>query len=157
MKEENIYLTPSGVKKIKKRHKELLRRREERTVKKRSGTPRDFEDKNRDMDPEVLITDQDLLLTQIERYEFILKHYQLVSPPQGEARRKVGLGATLLVEIKGKTQKLDIVDSPEADPSQGKISRFSLIAKALIGRFEGEEVRINTKPIQVVKIRKIKY
>lgn len=157
MREENIYLTPSGVKEIRKLYRELLRRQKEGVVKKRSGAPREFEDKDQDTDPEVLVTHQDLLLTQIEHYEFILKHYQPVLPPKGEARKKVGLGATLFVEIERKTQKLYIVDSPEADPSRGKISRFSPIAKALIGRSEGEEVRIKTEPVQIVKIRKIKY
>ena len=157
MEGENIYLTPAGVKKIKNLYKKLLRRQKEGVAKKRSGNPREFEDKNQDADPEVLVTGQDLLLTQIEHYKFILKHYQLILPPRGEARKKVGLGATIFVEIDGKRQKLYIVDSPEADPSQGKVSRFSPIVKALIGHLEGEEVKIDTEPVQTVKIRKIRY
>ena len=157
IEEKNIYLTPAGVKKIRSLYKKLLRRQKEEAVKKRSGGLRELEEKDQDADPEVSATDQELLVTQIERYKFILEHYRPISPPQGEARKKVGLGATLLVEINNKKQKLYIVDSPEADPSQGKVSRFSPIAKALIGRREGEEVKIQTESVQVIKIRKIRY
>lgn len=157
IEEKNIYLTPAGVKKIKSLYQKLLRRQKEKAVKKRSGEPRELEEQNQDADPEVSVTDEKLLLTQIERYKFILEHYHPISPPQGEAKKKVGLGATLFVEINGQKQKLYIVDSPEADPSQGKVSRFSPIAKALIGRREGEEIKIQTESVQVIKIRKIRY
>ncbi len=69
----------------------------------------------------------------------------------------MGLGATILVEMNQHVRRLHIVDSPEADPDQGKISYLSPVAKALMGRIVGEEVRVKVIPPEIMKIKKIYY
>ena len=145
MEEEHIYLTAAGLKRIKKRYQTLCRRREE-----------DNKEKNGDKDLE-LSTDERLLQEEIQREEFILSHYQLIHRPQGEERKKVNLGAKVIVEIDRRFQKFTIVDFPEANPDQGRISRSSPLAKALFGGKVGDEILVNIKPPQRVRIKKIKY
>lgn len=48
------------------------------------------------------------------------------------------------IEISGITRVLEIVLPNEADPSQGKISVDSPLAKALLGRKKGETVEVQT-------------
>ena len=145
MEEEHIYLTLVGLKRLKKHHQTLCHQREE-----------DSGEKNGDRDLE-LSTDERLLQEEIQREEFILSHYQLIRRPQGEERKKVNLGATVAIEIGQRLQKFIIVDFPEANPDQGRISRSSPLAKALFGKKVGDEILVNVKPPQRVKIKKIKY
>ena len=145
MEEEHIYLTAAGLKRIKKRYQTLCRRREE-----------DNKEKNGDKDLE-LSTDERLLQEEIQREEFILSHYQLIYLPQGEERKKINLGATVVVKIETRLQKFQIVDFPEADPDRGRISRSSPLAKALFGRKVGDEIWVGTEPPRRVKIEKLKY
>ena len=157
MNEKNVYLTPAGLRKIQSLYRELLRRQAQgdRLTKTRGAVV--LTNQEDDSDPNVEVTEKDLLLVQIKRYESILKHYQLILPPRGKERNRVGLGAKLIVEIEKTTHTLFIVDAPEANPDQGKISRFSPIAKALMGRKLGEEVKVHLDPPRTIKIKKIKY
>jgi len=57
---------------------------------------------------------------------------------------KVGIGTEVLVNDGNKDLQLMIVDGHESDFMKGKISLYSPIGKALMGRKVGEEVEIQT-------------
>ncbi len=157
MEEERIYLTPAGLKRIRKHYRVLCRRQqEEQNEKKRSRLSFLFKNSAEDQESKSP-TEENLLQNQIQRAEFILRHHQLIVLPQGEERKKINLGVTVVVEIETRLQKFQIVDFPEADPDQGRISRSSPLAKALFGRKVGDEIWVETEPPQKVKIKKIKY
>jgi len=156
MKTEHIYLTLSGLKKTQKFYQQLCDRRDNQNKKKRSGISSFLENEADDSDLDV-VTEKEILRGQIAEYEFILQHYRLIASPRGDKKDKVGLGATILVEMNQHVRRLHIVDSPEADPDQGKISYLSPVAKALMGRIVGEEVRVKVIPPEIMKIKKIYY
>ena len=54
----------------------------------------------------------------------------------------VGSKVTVMNERRGKKESYHIVGSPEADPSQGKISNVSPIGKALLGAKVGQIAKI---------------
>ncbi len=54
----------------------------------------------------------------------------------------VGSKVTVLHQARGKKMKYFIVGSPEADPSQGKISNLSPIGQALIGAKVGQVAQV---------------
>lgn len=156
MEEEHIYLTPLGLKNIQKIYQQICDRRVGEMGKRRSRISLFLENETKDPDLDIA-ADEEILKEQIAEYEFILNHYRLVAPPNGGKKSKVGLGATVFVEINGCLQKLHIVGSPEADPDQGKISHLSPVAEALMGRTVGEEIEVNVDFPETVKIKKIQY
>jgi transcription elongation factor GreA len=57
---------------------------------------------------------------------------------------RIGIGSTVLVNDGKKDLELTIVDGHESDFMRGKISLYSPIGKALMGRKTGEQVEIST-------------
>ncbi len=57
---------------------------------------------------------------------------------------QVGIGSHILVNDGTKDLQLTIVDSHESDFMRGKISLYSPIGKALMGRKQGEIIQIST-------------
>lgn len=68
---------------------------------------------------------------------------------------RVGIGTEVLVNDGAKDMLLTIVDGHESDFMRGKISLYSPIGKALMGRKVGEEIKIET-PTGLVKYRILK-
>jgi len=48
--------------------------------------------------------------------------------------KKISIGDRVTVVINGKVQDLEIIDLPQGDPKEGKISFLSPIARAILGR-----------------------
>lgn len=68
---------------------------------------------------------------------------QVVDPAQQARIEKVVFGATVTVEDEqGKISTYQIVGEDEIDTNKGKISWKSPMAKALMGRQEGDEVKV---------------
>lgn len=64
----------------------------------------------------------------------------------------VAVGSRVLIEINGQRRELEIVGDGEADPLGGKISYQSPIGGQLLGRKQGEVVKIKT-PAGIVEYR----
>lgn len=77
---------------------------------------------------------------------------QLTEPdPASEA---VQFGSTVTFEREdGRRQTFRIVGEDEADPRQGLVAYVSPLARALLGRSEGEETRLGAEEIQVIAVR----
>ncbi len=112
-----------------------------------------------EVNPEYLIFQEDMefLESRLAELDNILKNAELVPLPPKSERDKVYLGATVEVEVDGRTDEFVIVHSLEANPSLGKISNRSPVGSALIGKKKGETVKI-ASPIEVVyTIKDIRY
>ena len=69
----------------------------------------------------------------------------------------IGIGSGVVVHDGTKELELIIVDSHESDFMRGKISLYSPIGKALLGRKEGEKVEVITIKGKVVyTVRKVR-
>ena len=74
---------------------------------------------------------------------------------------KFGATVTLLDEDTAQKKVLQIVGEPEADPSKGRVSITSPIARALIGKTKGTTVEVEAprgaKTYQIVRVEWLKY
>ena len=82
---------------------------------------------------------------RIKELEYVLSHAQIIDVTQLNAEGRVVFGATIdLFEVHTEQQvTYRIVGEEEADIANGLISVTSPIARALIGREEGDEVTVN--------------
>ena len=82
----------------------------------------------------------------IRELETLLPSAQVIDPSSLDAQGRVVFGATvdLIDEESGSKVKYQIVGDQEADLGQGQISLGSPIARALIGKEEGDEVTVQT-------------
>ena len=83
---------------------------------------------------------------RIRELEVLLPSAQIIDPATLDAQGKVVFGATveLYDHITDSQVKYQIVGDQEADLDQGQISLGSPIARALIGKQEGDEVTVRT-------------
>ena len=83
---------------------------------------------------------------RIADLEYKLSHAQVIDVTQLNAAGKVVFGATveLLDEATGQEVRYQIVGEDEADIKSGKVSISSPIARALIGKEEGDVVGLRT-------------
>jgi len=97
---------------------------------------------------------------RIRELEALLPSAQVIDPASLDAQGKVVFGAT--VELKdedsGSKVKYQVVGDQEADLEQGQISLGSPIARALIGKEEGDEVTVQTPGGEkYFEIKKVSY
>lgn len=87
---------------------------------------------------------QSFIEGRIKELQGILSNLQIIDVTQVNANGKIVFGATIdLLDIDTNKQvTYQIVGQPEADISKGRISVTSPMARALIGRQEGDEVEV---------------
>ena len=96
---------------------------------------------------------------RIKEIEGKLSHIQVIDVTEIDARGKVVFGATVeLLDVQsGKEISYRIVGEDEADIGAGLISYTSPIARALIGKDEGEEVTFaapgGDKHYEIIEVR----
>lgn len=67
---------------------------------------------------------------------------------------KVRFGDTVTIEREdGRTQSWRIVGEDEADPSKGSVSHVSPLARALLGKREGDEATVAGQSVEIVAIK----
>ncbi len=83
---------------------------------------------------------------RIAEIEHKLAHAQIIDVTQVDAGGRVVFGATveLLNLDTDEEVRYQIVGEDEADIKQGRVSVVSPIARALIGKLEGEEIEVQT-------------
>jgi transcription elongation factor GreA len=83
---------------------------------------------------------------RIKEVEGKLGNAQIIDPAALDADGRVVFGATVELEDteSGQVVTYQIVGDDEADIKQGKISFNSPVARALIGKFEGDVVDVHT-------------
>ncbi len=96
---------------------------------------------------------------RIKEIEGKLSHANIIDVAELDAGGKVVFGATVVIEDldSGDEVTYQIVGEDEADIKQARISFSSPIARALIGKFEGDEVVVVTpggeKSFEIVEVR----
>ena len=76
---------------------------------------------------------------------------QLIATPND--RSKVHFGSTVtIVRNDGRRQTFRIVGTDEADPARGTLSYIAPLAKALLGRSEGDTIRVGEGHAVIAKI-----
>jgi transcription elongation factor GreA len=83
---------------------------------------------------------------RIAEVESKLANAQVIDPSEIDAEGRVVFGATVEIEEldSGERSRYQIVGDDEADIKSGKISVSSPIARALIGRTEGDTTEVTT-------------
>ncbi len=153
MSDKKYYLTKDGLEKIRKEYEELKKQRKEKL---RVEAPEMSH--SEDVDSEYLNFKKDLnfLEERMLKLEEAIRSAEIIETPLVNCK-EVRLGAEIVIDIKGKEDKILLVGTMEADPSSGKISNESPIGKALFGRREGDFVTISSERSVVYKIKKISY
>lgn len=155
IEEKKFYLTKEGLKKFEREHNDLIELKLAKT--KGEESPKVLQ--SEDLNPEYLAFQEDIsfLESRISEIDTILKNQVLIRVPRGEEKKKINLGATILVDVDGQKDEFTLVGSLEANPSLGKISDESPVGKALLGHKAGEAVVVSSPIKTTYKVKKIKY
>ena len=124
------------------------------------ATAREFGDLKENAEYHAAKEQQALIEARIKNIESKLSDSQVIDVTQIIPSDKVIFGTTVLIEDLADSSSLTykIVGEDEANIKEGKISVVSPVAKKLIGKFEGDEVRVETPGgIKEYKIIKVKY
>jgi transcription elongation factor GreA len=159
MSEKEILLTEEGLKKLEQ-ELDYLKRVRRREVATRIRDALDFGDISENSEYDDAKNEQAFVEGRIATLEKILRNAKLIerNPADGKNGNTVAVGATVTLLDLDSNEELvfTLVGSPEADPSEAKISNESPVGKAIIGRQEGAVVEVEvpdgTVRYQIVKI-----
>jgi transcription elongation factor GreA len=104
--------------------------------------------------------EQGFIEARIKDIEGKLSHKQVIDAAAVDARGKVIFGATVLIldESTDKEMTYKIVGEDEADIKQGMISYTSPIARALIGKNEGDAIEFQAPDgVKTYDILEVRY
>jgi len=93
------------------------------------------------------------------RTRFLIKRLEAaeIVDSAGRDTDQVFFGATVKIRTKAKTQQITIVGADEVEPSRGRVSWVSPIAKALLKAREGDRVVLRTpageEPLEILEVR----
>ena len=124
------------------------------------ATAREFGDLKENAEYHAAKEQQALIEARIKNTESKLSDSQVIDVTQIIPSDKVIFGTTVLIEDLADSSSLTykIVGEDEANIKEGKISVVSPVAKKLIGKFEGDEVRVETPGgIKEYEIITVKY
>ena len=148
-------LTKEGIKKLEQEYSELKKIKHSR-VGGRDDAPDIMHSEELNPDYLHFLEDLKFLEKRINEIDYILKNAEAIKSRK-EDQIIVDVGTRVLVEVNGKRDEFNIVETFEADPSQGKISKESPVGKALIGAKEGEKITVFSPVKKSYKIKKINY
>ena len=124
------------------------------------ATAREFGDLKENAEYHAAKEQQSLTEARIRDIESKLANSQIIDIKNIEASEKVIFGTTVTVfnsELE-KSIKYKIVGEDEADANAGKISYASPLAKNLIGKFEGDILKLeNPSGFTEYEIEKVEY
>ena len=124
------------------------------------ATAREFGDLKENAEYHAAKEQQALIEARIKNMESKLSDSQVIDVIQMTPSDKVIFGTTVLIEDLADSSSLTykIVGEDEANIKEGKISVVSPVAKKLIGKYEGDEVRVETPGgIKEYEIITVKY
>ena len=124
------------------------------------ATAREFGDLKENAEYHAAKEQQALIEARIKNIESKLSDSQVIDVTQMTPSDKVIFGTTVLIEDLADSSSLTykIVGEDEANIKEGKISVVSPVAKKLIGKHEGDEVRVETPGgIKEYEIITVKY
>lgn len=141
------YLTPQGLQKLQEELADLKSNKRVDATK-RIAEAKAMGDLSENAEYDMAKEFQALIEGRIFEIEDVLKGYQIID--EGGDNKKVRIGSTVLVEVKGKEKTFVIVGSNEADPVTGRISNESPLGQALLGTHPGNTVSVQTPAGEMV-------
>ena len=154
--QKDVLLTPEGLDKLKKEI-DYLSNEKRREVAERIKEAREFGDISENSEYDDAKNEQAMLEARIATLEDKLRSASVIDASELDSN-VVRVGS--LVSVKddgGKSLKYTIVGSTEADPSQNRLSNESPVGKALLGRKNGDSVKVQlpngkTRELKITKI-----
>ncbi|MDQ3702162.1 MAG: transcription elongation factor GreA [Chloroflexota bacterium] len=135
---KTVYLTPEGKITLQEELERLMARRIE--LRRRIQDEREFGAFAEGSEPDADKTDLAFVEGRILTVENNLREAVIVDSHDSV---HVSLGSTvILVDDAGEEEKYTIVGSPEAQPTQGRISNESPVGQALMGKAVGDKVSV---------------
>lgn len=144
MQEKKFPMTEEGKEKLEQ-ELDMLKTVKRKEVVERIKVARGFGDLSENSEYDAAREEQAFIEGHIQKIEHMLQNAEIISD-SNIAEGEITIGRTVVFKElpDGIEEEYKIVGAAEADPFEGKISNDSPIAKALIGKSEGEEVVINT-------------
>lgn len=139
--QKDVILTPEGLENLKKEieHLSTTKRRE---VAERIKEAREFGDISENSEYDDAKNEQAMLESRIMSLEDKLRSASVIDAKELSAD-VVRVGSLVQVtDDKGKKLQYSIVGSTEANPSENKLSNESPVGKALVGRKQGDSVKV---------------
>ncbi|MGK2966278.1 MAG: transcription elongation factor GreA [Tepidiformaceae bacterium] len=154
MSDKPVPLTREGKEKLEKDLAEL--RSERKVIAERIHDAQEQGTSQNDAEYDDAKQEQGMLEGRILEIEDILRRARLIDEDVAHASGRVQIGSGVEVEQDGKKRHYQIVGTPEADPTQGKISNESPVGSALLGHAVGETVEVLVpRGVSKMKILKI--
>lgn len=137
MKNPSIPFTKEGYAKIQKEYDDLQTTRKDAVVE--LARARDMGDRSENAAYKVARQRLSSIDSRIRHLGRLLRFGKIVEPPKtGE----VGIGSTVVIDDGTSQKTFTIVGSYESDISNGKLSCYSPIGKALMGKKVYDEIRV---------------
>jgi transcription elongation factor GreA len=154
--QKDVLLTPEGLDKLKAEIA-YLSNEKRREVAERIKEAREFGDISENSEYDDAKNEQAMLEARIATLEEKLRSASVINASELDSN-VVRVGS--LVSVKddaGKSLKYTIVGSTEADPSQNRLSNESPVGAALLGRKNGDSVKVQlpngkTRELKITKI-----
>ncbi len=141
MSEQTVYLTQEGYEKLQT-ELDYLRKVRRQEVARRLHDALAEGDLLENAELEAARNEQAFVEGRILELERMLGSAEIIEAAQSGEMVSLGSRVTI-VEGNYPPETYHIIDSAEADPSEGKISFKSPLGRALMGRRVGDEVRVN--------------
>lgn len=139
--QKDVLLTPEGLENLKKEI-EFLSTTKRREVAERIKEAREFGDISENSEYDDAKNEQAMLEARIMTLEDKLRSASVIDATELSAD-VVRVGSQVHVtDDKGKSVAYTIVGSTEANPSENKLSNESPVGKALVGRKQGDSVKV---------------
>ncbi len=154
-KEKKFHLTKKGLEKIKQEYQELKDLKRVK-ISGRDEAPDVLHSEELNPDYLYFLEDLKFLENRINELDYIIKNSEIIES-KNTTKNIVDVGATVLINVAGQDDQLTIVETLEANPELGQISKESPVGKALLGSREGDEVVVSSPIKTIYKIKKINY
>ena len=150
-----MHLTLEGIKKFEEELAHLTQVKMEE-VKEKLQEARAQGDLSENAEYDAAREEQAIVYERIQELQYILKNAEIIESDDHSG--VINIGSTVTFEnAEGETVTYKIVGSAEANPFEDKISNESPMAKALLGRRNGEEVSVVTpKGMTTIKVTDVK-
>jgi len=139
--QKDVILTPEGLENLKKEI-EYLSTQKRKEVAERIKEAREFGDISENSEYDDAKNEQAMLESRIATLEDKLRSASVINASELD-KDVVRVGSQVHVtDEKGKSFSYAIVGSTEADPSANRLSNESPVGKALVGRKQGDSVKV---------------
>lgn len=150
MNDNTHYLTPEGKAKLEAELKHL-KEDERKKISERLKQAISMGDLSENADYQKAKEDQGFLEGRIQEIEAILLHAEVIEAQVNYDEVAIGAKVTFKV-ADDPTQSYTLVDSNEANPSEGKISYRSPVGSALVGHQVGDRVKVVLPNQEIIEL-----